>query len=77
MADSTVTLVGNLTRDPELRFTQAGQAIATLGIAVSRRYQQNGEWQEKTSFFNVTAWGVLAVEGLADDRHRAPRAAVL
>jgi single-strand DNA-binding protein len=59
MADSTVTLVGNLTRDPELRFTQAGQAIATLGIAVSRRYQQNGEWQEKTSFFNVTAWGQL------------------
>jgi single-strand DNA-binding protein len=59
MADSTVTLVGNLTRDPELRFTQSGQAIATLGIAVSRRYQQNGEWQEKTSFFNVTAWGQL------------------
>ena len=57
--DSTVTLVGNLTRDPELRFTQAGQAVATLGIAVSRRYQQNGEWQEKTSFFNVTAWGQL------------------
>jgi single-strand DNA-binding protein len=59
MADSTVTLVGNLTRDPELRFTQSGQAIATLGIAVSRRYQQNGEWQEKTSFFNITAWGQL------------------
>ena len=60
MADSTVTLVGNLTREPELRFTQSGQAIATLGIAVSRRYQQNGEWQEKVSFFNITAWGQLA-----------------
>lgn len=59
MADSTVTLVGNLTRDPELRFTQGGRAIATLGMAVSRRYQVNNEWQEQTSFFNVVAWGQL------------------
>jgi single-strand DNA-binding protein len=59
MADSTVTLVGNLTRDPELRFTQGGRAIATLGLAVSRRYQVNNEWQEQTSFFNVVAWGQL------------------
>jgi single-strand DNA-binding protein len=58
--DSTVTIVGNLTREPELRFTQSGQALATLGVAVSRRYQVNGDWQEKTSFFNVTAWGTLA-----------------
>ena len=82
MADSTVTLVGNLTRDPELRFTQSGQAIATLGIAVSRRYQQNGEWQEKTSFFNITAWGQLGesglipVEGIAHHRHRSVGAAL-
>jgi single-strand DNA-binding protein len=54
-----VTLVGNLTRDPELRFTQGGRAIATLGLAVSRRYQVNNEWQEQTSFFNVVAWGQL------------------
>lgn len=59
MADSSVTLVGNLTRDPELRFTGAGRAIANFGIAVSRRYQVNGEWQEQTSFFNVVAWGQL------------------
>ena len=58
--DNTVTLVGNLTRDPELRFTQSGQAVASFGLAVNRRYQQNGEWQEKVSFFNVTAWGQLA-----------------
>jgi single-strand DNA-binding protein len=57
--DNTVTLVGNLTRDPELRFTQGGQAVASFGLAVNRRYQQNGEWQEKVSFFNVTAWGQL------------------
>lgn len=59
MADSTVTVVGNLTRDPELRFTQGGRAICTLGLAVSRRYQVNNEWQEQTSFFNVVAWGQL------------------
>ena len=75
MTDSTVTLVGNLTRDPELRFTQSGQAIATLGIAVSRRYQQNGEWQEKTSFFNITAWGQLG-ENAASSLSKGSRAIV-
>ncbi len=59
MADSTVTIVGNITRDPELRFTAGGKGVASFGVAVSRRFQQNGEWQEKTSFFNVTAWDTL------------------
>ena len=59
MADNTITLVGNLTRDPELRFTANGRAVASFGIAVGRRYQVNGEWQEQTSYFNVTAWGDL------------------
>ena len=59
MADNTVTFVGNLTRDPELRFTTGGKGIASFGLAVNRRYQQNGEWQEKVSFFNVTAWDQL------------------
>lgn len=59
MADNTVTLVGNLTRDPELRFTTGGRGVASMGLAVSRRYQQNGEWQEQTSYFNVVAWGQL------------------
>jgi single-strand DNA-binding protein len=43
MADSTVTLVGNLTRDPELRFTTGGRGQANFGLAVSRRYQVNNE----------------------------------
>lgn len=59
MADTNVTLVGNLTREPELRYTSGGKAVASFGLAVSRRYQQNGEWQEKTSFFNVSAWDQL------------------
>ncbi len=65
MADSTVTLVGNLTREPELRFTTGGRATASFGLAVSRRYQVNGEWQEQTSFFNVVAWGTLGENAAA------------
>jgi single-strand DNA-binding protein len=65
MADNTVTLVGNITRDPELRFTQGGRAVASFGIAVNRRYQVNGEWQEQTSFFNVVAWGQLGENAAA------------
>jgi single-strand DNA-binding protein len=65
MADSTVTLVGNLTRDPELRFTTGGRGQASFGLAVSRRYQVNNEWQEQTSFFNVVAWGTLGENAAA------------
>jgi single-strand DNA-binding protein len=75
MADNTVTLVGNLTRDPELRFTQSGQAIATFGLAVNRRYQQNGEWQEKVSFFNVVAWAQLG-ENAASSLQKGSRVIV-
>lgn len=58
--DNFVALTGNVTRDPELRFTQGGRAVVSFGIAVSRRWQTNGEWQEQTSFFNCTAWAELA-----------------
>jgi len=63
-SENSVTLVGNLTRDPELRYTTGGRGVASFGLAVNRRYQQNGEWQEQTSFFNITAWGDLG-ENLA------------
>lgn len=61
MADNTVTIVGNLTREPELRFTNTGRGMAQFGVAVNRRWQnrQSGEWEEQVSFFNVTAWGDL------------------
>jgi single-strand DNA-binding protein len=65
MADNTVTVVGNLTRDPELRFTTGGKGIASFGLAVNRRYQQNGEWQEKVSFFNISAWDTLGENAAA------------
>jgi len=65
MADSTVTIVGSLTRDPELRFTQGGRGVATLGVAVNYRFQRNNEWVEEVSFFNVTAWGSLGENAAA------------
>jgi single-strand DNA-binding protein len=54
-----VVLTGNLTRDPELRYTTGGRGVASFGLAVNRRYQQNGEWQEQVSFFNVVCWADL------------------
>lgn len=59
MSDNQVTMTGNITRDPEIRFTNNGKSVTSFSIAVGRRYQVNGEWQEQTSFFNVSAWGQL------------------
>jgi single-strand DNA-binding protein len=63
--DNTVTLVGNLTRDPELRYTTGGRGVASFGLAVNRRWQQNGEWQEAVSFFNIVAWADLGENAAA------------
>jgi single-strand DNA-binding protein len=59
---NSITLVGNITRDPELRFTPSGAAKASLGLAVNRRWQnrQTQEWEEATSFFNIVCWREMA-----------------
>jgi single-strand DNA-binding protein len=59
---NNVTVVGNCTRDPELRFTPTGQAVATFGLAVNRRWQnrQSQEWEEAVSFFDVVCWQQMA-----------------
>ncbi len=77
MADNTITVVGNLTRDPEIRYTASGQANARLGIAVSRRWQnrQTQEWEERTSFFNIVAWGDMA-ENISDTLAKGNRVLV-
>lgn len=61
-SDNSVTIVGNLVDDPELRFTRNGQAMARLRLAHSRRWQnrQSGQWEEESHFFTVTAWRDLA-----------------
>ncbi|MBV9933058.1 MAG: single-stranded DNA-binding protein [Actinobacteria bacterium] len=58
---NSITLTGNITREPELRFTPSGQPKANFGIAVNRRWQnrQTNEWEEAVSFFNIVAWGSL------------------
>jgi single-strand DNA-binding protein len=53
-----VILMGNLTRDPELRFTPKGQPVAKLGLAVNRSYKtESGEQREEVTFIDVDAWG--------------------
>ena len=60
--DNNVTLVGNVTRDPEIRYTPSGQTVATFGLAVNRRWQnrQTNEWEEQVSFFDVKCWAQMA-----------------
>ena len=55
MADNAITVVGNVTRDPELKFLNSGQAALKLSIAVNRRWQnrQTQEWEERVSYFEV------------------------
>ena len=60
MADSQATLVGNLTKDPELRFGAGGTAQVGTGLAVNRRWQKDGKWEEETSYFNIVVFGSLA-----------------
>ncbi len=56
-----VFLMGNLTRDPELRYTPNGTAVSNLRIAVNRRFRtQSGEVKEETAFVTVVAWGKQA-----------------
>ena len=56
-----VTLMGNLTRDPELRQTPTGQNVTSFSLALNRSYKdQSGQWQEATDYIDITAWGPLA-----------------
>ncbi len=56
-----VALVGNITDDPELRYTQRGAALAGFTVAVSHRSKTNGEWQDvNDGFFRCTAWRSVA-----------------
>ncbi|HHC07793.1 MAG TPA: single-stranded DNA-binding protein [Actinobacteria bacterium] len=74
---NSVTLVGNLVDDPELRFTPSGTAMAKLRFAVNRRYQdRDGNWQEDTSFFSGTCWRDMA-ENVAESLTKGMRIIVV
>jgi len=71
-----VMMMGNLTRDPELRQTPSGQTVCNFGIALNRAYKnQSGEWQEATDFVNCVAWGPLG-ERIGQYLHKGSRALV-
>lgn len=71
--DNSVTVVGNLASDPELRYTSSGTAMANISIAVNRRWRdKNNEWQEETSFFRGTLWREQA-ESAAESLHKGDR----
>jgi single-strand DNA-binding protein len=75
--DNSVTVVGNATRDPELRFTPSGQATASFGLAVNRRWQnrQTQEWEERVSFFDIVCWQQMA-ENVAESVQKGTRVIV-
>ncbi len=55
-----VILMGNLTRDPELRNTPSGQSVCSFSLALNRAYKdQTGEWKEATDYVDIVAWGPL------------------
>jgi single-strand DNA-binding protein len=56
-----VMLIGNLGKDPEVRYTAAGTAVASFSVATSEKYKnKSGEWEEKTEWHNITLWARLA-----------------
>ena len=77
MPTNSVTLIGNLVEDPELRFTPSGVAMAKIRIAVNRRWRdQQNEWQEETSFFGGTLWREAA-ENAAESLQKGMRIIVV
>jgi len=74
---NNITILGNITRDPELRFTPSGTAVVNFGLAVNRNVQNknSGEWETEADFFNVTAWYKLA-ENCAESLSKGDRVLV-
>ena len=73
---STITVVGNLTADPELRFTASGKAVASLNVAESQRVKEGNEWKDgDTTYWRVTAWDGLA-EHIGDSLAKGVRVIV-
>lgn len=72
---NTVNIVGNITRDPELRYTPNGSSVANFSVAWNRRYERGGEQVEEVSYFDVTCWGSLA-ENVASSLNKGTRVMV-
>lgn len=73
MPDTTVTIAGNITGDPELRFTGNGVPVANFSVAVTPRIKDGDEWRDgETSFFRCNAWRELG-ENIADSLQKGDR----
>src|SRR5437764_2717982 len=74
---NSITLVGNITRDPELRFTPSGQATASFGLAVNRIWndRQTNERKEAVSFFDIVCWREMA-ENASESLNKGARVLV-
>ena len=74
---NTITVSGNVTRDPELRFTPSGAGVASFSVAVNRSWQnrQTQEWEEQTSFFDVKCWAQLG-QNVSDTLTKGSRVVV-
>ena len=55
-----VVLMGNLTRDPELRYISSGTAVSEIGLAVNDRVKRNDQWEDEATFVDITLWGRTA-----------------
>jgi single-strand DNA-binding protein len=77
MPDTFVSLVGNLTDDPEVRFTPAGTQVGSFRLAVTPRVREGEQWKDgDTSFFRINVWRELAANA-AESLHKGDRALVL
>lgn len=73
--DNTLVIIGNVTRDPEIRQTSGGSAMTNLAVAWNNRYQRDGERVEEAHFFDVTCFGQLA-ENVSESVTRGMRVVV-
>jgi single-strand DNA-binding protein len=76
-SDNNITLVGNITDDPELRFTPSGAAVANFTVAVNRRINKDGAWEDKLDgFFRCNCWRDMA-ENVAESLQKGSRVMVV
>jgi single-strand DNA-binding protein len=68
-------LIGNLTRDPEVRFVTNGDAVLNCGLALNKRVKKGDEWVDKATFVDFTIWGPRA-EAFARFHHKGSKAAL-
>jgi len=77
MNENSITVVGTLGRDPELRYTTSGRGVTSFSLAINRRWKNKttDEWDEETTWLNVVAWGDLG-ENVAASLTKGNRAIV-